>query len=127
MSTLVHEMCHLWQQEFGRPSRSGYHNEEWADKMAAVGLMPSRTGKPGGRRTGQQMTHYVIEGGPFQGALLAMPREYLLPWESGGTQAVRNQAKTKARYLCPNCGTRVWGKSGLSIACGICQVFFLPY
>ncbi|WP_368343389.1 SprT-like domain-containing protein, partial [Phocaeicola vulgatus] len=37
-STLVHEMCHLWQEDFGRPSRGGYHNSQWADKMIQVGL-----------------------------------------------------------------------------------------
>ena len=32
ISTLVHEMCHLWQHHFGKPGRSRYHNKEWADK-----------------------------------------------------------------------------------------------
>jgi hypothetical protein len=127
MSTLVHEMCHLWQQEFGRPSRTGYHNAEWAAKMEAVGLKPSHTGRPGGQRTGQQMTHYVIDGGPFQGAFASMPREYLLPWQSGGVRTARCYDKAKARYLCPDCGARVWGKPGLSISCGVCRVYFLPY
>src|SRR5262245_13930890 len=35
MSTLVHEMAHLWQEELGQPSRGGYHNTEWANKMEA--------------------------------------------------------------------------------------------
>jgi len=26
LSTLVHEMVHLWQHHFGKPSRSSYHN-----------------------------------------------------------------------------------------------------
>lgn len=65
LSTLVHEQVHQWQAYFGKPSRSGYHNAEWANKMEAVGLMPSNTGEPGGARHGQQMTHYIIEGGPF--------------------------------------------------------------
>ena len=56
MGTLVHEMVHLWQQEFGSPSRSTYHNVEWANRMEKVGLMPSNTGQPGGKRTGQRMT-----------------------------------------------------------------------
>ncbi len=30
LSTLVHEMVHSWQFRFGNPSRSGYHNSEWA-------------------------------------------------------------------------------------------------
>lgn len=63
--TLVHEMCHLWQYEQGKPSRSGYHNKEWADKMETIGLMPSDTGHVGGRRTGQKMSDYPKEGGEF--------------------------------------------------------------
>lgn len=31
--TIVHEMCHLWQFEYGKPSRAGYHNREWARKI----------------------------------------------------------------------------------------------
>lgn len=66
--TLVHEQCHIWQQEFGRPSRSGYHNREWADKMESIGLMPSATGEPGGKRTGQHMSDYALPGGRFLSA-----------------------------------------------------------
>ena len=78
MSTLVHEMVHLEQAHFGSPSRNGYHNKEWAGLMERVGLMPSDTGAPGGKRTGQRMTHYVdrgrsvrpgVRGARFQGAL----------------------------------------------------------
>jgi hypothetical protein len=65
LSTLVHEMVHLWQVHLGEPSRSRYHNAEWADKMEALGLMPTDTGKPGGKRTGQRVTHYIVKGGPF--------------------------------------------------------------
>lgn len=65
LSTLVHEMCHLWQQHFGKPGRRGYHNKEWADKMEAIGLMPSDTHKPGGKRTGEHMGDYILENGLF--------------------------------------------------------------
>ncbi len=43
-------------------------NEEWADKMEHIGLMPSSTGKPGGSRTGEKMADYAIEGGLFMQA-----------------------------------------------------------
>jgi len=76
--TLVHEQCHMWQQEYGRPSRSGYHNREWADKMESIGLMPSDTGEPGGKRTGQHMSDYALPGGLF----LRAARDFL---ERGGT------------------------------------------
>lgn len=65
MQTLVHEMCHLWQHHHGKPGRGKYHNKEWADKMESLGLMPSDTGKPGGKRTGDKMADYAIEGGKF--------------------------------------------------------------
>src|SRR5262249_36818397 len=38
VSTLVHEMVHQWQHRFGKPSRRGYHNREWARKMVEIGL-----------------------------------------------------------------------------------------
>jgi predicted SprT family Zn-dependent metalloprotease len=57
-ATLVHEMVHLWQQDHGHPSRAAYHNKEWAWKMEDLGLVPSDTGLPGGKKTGQQMSHY---------------------------------------------------------------------
>ena len=65
MQTLAHEMCHLWQHHFGQPGRGRYHNEEWAGKMEAIGLMPSSTGQPGGKRTGDHVADYAIQGGPF--------------------------------------------------------------
>jgi len=57
-------MCHLEQHHFGKPS-GAYHNKEWAKMMHAVGLMPSNTGKPGGKQTGQTVSHYIVTGGPF--------------------------------------------------------------
>lgn len=68
LSTLVHEQCHVWQFHFGQPSRSGYHNREWANIMQQRGLMPSDTGLPGGKRTGQRVTHYILAGGMFEAA-----------------------------------------------------------
>ncbi len=66
LSTLVHEMCHLQQHHFGKASRNGYHNAEWALMMEAAGLVPSDTGEPGGKKTGQRMTHYIEPGGVFR-------------------------------------------------------------
>lgn len=68
MQTLVHEMCHLWQHSFGKPGRMRYHNEEWASKMESIGVMPCSNGKPGGKRTGDVMADYALEGGLFLAA-----------------------------------------------------------
>ena len=65
VSTVLHEMVHLWQHHAGSMPSRGYHNREWGAKMRSVGLMPSNTGAVGGKQTGQQMTHYIIDGGPY--------------------------------------------------------------
>lgn len=82
IQTLVHEMCHLWQHEYGHPSRTTYHNQEWADKMESVGLIPSTTGAPGGARTGQRMQDYVQKGGKLEKAIAAMPADLWLPFDA---------------------------------------------
>lgn len=78
LSELVHTMCHLWQAHFGNPSRAGYHNGEWADKMKEVGLMASDTGLPNGKRVGQRMSHYIISNGPLRSLVSAFYRMNLL-------------------------------------------------
>lgn len=81
MQTLVHEMCHLWQFHFGKPGRGRYHNEQWADKMEAIGLMPSSTGEPGGARTGERMADYALEGGRFVTACAdLLTQSFCLTW-----------------------------------------------
>ena len=55
LSTLVHEMVHHWQFCYGSPS-GRYHNREWADRMESIGLIPSTTGEPGGKRTGSRVS-----------------------------------------------------------------------
>jgi len=121
LSTLVHEMAHLWQQHFGKPSRTSYHNKEWAAKMDTLGLTPSSTAAPGGKRTGQRVSHFIVDGGPFDKACT----EFLeagaagIVWCSMPTVSLGKSGK-RAKYTCPDCSTHVWGKSGLSITCNAC-------
>lgn len=65
LSTLVHEQCHQWRYRSGEPSRRGYHDRRWAEKMIEVGLVPSDTGAPGGKSVGEKMSHYINPDGPF--------------------------------------------------------------
>lgn len=81
LSTLAHEMAHAWQYHFGKPGRRGYHNLEWAAKMDELGLTPSATGKPGGKRVGERMSHYIVDGGAFDVAYAdLMTRAFRLSW-----------------------------------------------
>ena len=140
LSTLAHEMCHLEQREFGTPSRGGYHNREWAGFMDAIGLVASDTGAPGGKRTGQRMTHYIAPGGRFEavGSELVESGGFVLAWadiegflaagrdgrrgRTGPTVGVgRGSQRTggrRSKYTCPICEANVWGKAGLAIVCG---------
>jgi SprT-like family. len=66
ISTLVHEMVHQWQHHFGKPGRGTYHNKQWTAKMVELGLMPYAYDT--GKQTGQRVTHYIVDGGPFDRA-----------------------------------------------------------
>lgn len=125
MDTLVHEMTHQWQHDYGTPSRPAYHNREWADKMESLGLIPSNTGKPGGKRTGQRVSDYVDENGAFAKAFKDMPDSVALPWLSGCPDASKPppKNKNKVKYVC-ECGTSIWGKSGLFVMCCECEKEF---
>jgi predicted SprT family Zn-dependent metalloprotease len=82
LSTLVHEMSHLWQEHFGTAkSRKGYHNKEWGNQMEKIGLMPSNTALPGGKKVGEKMSHFIIAGGLFDVACSKLlTQEFTLSW-----------------------------------------------
>lgn len=123
MATLVHEMCHQWQQDHGEPPRGNYHDKEWGAKMEVIGLIPSNTGLPGGKKTGQQMHHYAEKGGAFAKALDKMPKDVKLPWLAAAIPEKEKKPtknKNKIKYICPDCEACIWGKSGLAVACVGC-------
>jgi hypothetical protein len=121
LSTLVHEMVHLWQFHFGKPSRAAYHNKEWASKMEDVGLMPSDTGKPDGKRTGQRVSHYIEQGGRYDRWVTDfLTPERLFTWAS--TPALKGSTKKSKSKIKYSCGPhQAWGKPGLSIYCRDCE------
>jgi hypothetical protein len=124
MATLVREMVHLWQERYGHSSSRGYYNREWAEKMEEIGLIPSATGLPGGRRTGKGIQHYFEPDGPFETAFRKMPPSYLWPFRPMAFES-GNRAKysEKTMYRCTVCETKVWGKGGLGLICECGRVF----
>ena len=81
LAVVVHEMVHVYAHQHGLQGRRGYHSSGWADKMEAVGLMPSTTGQPGGKRVGERVAHYIIPGGPFdQAADALIATGYTITW-----------------------------------------------
>ncbi|HYV29166.1 MAG TPA: SprT-like domain-containing protein [Candidatus Eisenbacteria bacterium] len=149
LSTLVHEMAHVWQQEYGRPGRGRYHNREWAVLMHSIGLMPSATGEPGGAATGDHVSHYILKDGLFLSACRTFLEKYRLIWESSGmqrgrqsgtqaglegtmqplengnatehTQGAIRKTQTRSKFTCPICGLNGWAKPDAQMDCHVCS------
>lgn len=160
MATIAHEMVHLWQHQHAMPGRGRYHDKEWGDKMESIGLMPSATGLPGGKKTGDKMADYPIKGGRFlevcarlltndfkiswydrftalrpsgtgaaaPGILIGLPSTAAaIAAESGvqlapaSTTSAGTNKSNRSKYQC-TCDLQVWGKPGLKVKCGECDL-----
>lgn len=124
LSTLVHEQAHLWQKHFGSkfPKRP-YHNKEWAGKMEEIGLMPSSTGMPDGKKTGRLVSHYIIAGGVFSRTCQALlDTGFRLSWQSLPIpRTAASESGKMYKYECPECEQKVRGKKGGHVLCGDCS------
>jgi hypothetical protein len=122
LSTLAHEMAHVWQQAYGNPSRRGYHNREWAAKMREIGLQPTSTGEPGGLETGQAVTHYIIPGGKYAVSFAKLAATgFQLHWQSiPASEQGRAKKSSKTKFTCHDCGQNAWAKPGALLICGEC-------
>src|SRR6266511_3153034 len=102
LSTLVHEMAHVWQVTHGRPPRKSYHDKQWAAKVS----------------------HYVIEGGLFSVSFARLKGAgFTLRWQSRADDRERQKkAASKTKYTCPNCGQNAWAKPYAVLICGVCHI-----
>jgi hypothetical protein len=121
LSTLAHEMTQLWQHHFGKSSRSGHHNREWAERMKSIGLCPSSTGQPGGKETGQRMSHFIMAGGAFErttAELLASG--FALTWAIPEGDKPGGKSGKRIKYTCPQCHVNAWAKPNTRLSCDDC-------
>jgi hypothetical protein len=125
LSTLAHEMTHLWQHHYGRRPRKSYHNKQWAAKMREIGLIPTDTGEIGGKETGQKVSHVIDADGKFAKAAAALLKDHpaiLYQDRSSGDDVVRKKkAASKTKYTCPGCGLHAWAKPAAPLVCGDCE------
>ena len=151
LSTLVHEMAHQHQWCFGKPSHDGYHNKAWARLMIDIGLIPTDTGKPGGKATGRRISHFIRTDGPFDRLCTELLQSgFVIPYVEAdlstknettpnndqeepknlaellrrkAAKLLKKKAASKSRYTCCGCEDprNVWGKPGLNIICGDCD------
>jgi predicted SprT family Zn-dependent metalloprotease len=139
LSTLAHEMVHLWQHHFGTPGRGRYHNREWADRMKAIGLQPTSTGKPDGEETGDSMDHLIVTDGAFDRTVKELlAGGFSITWiekppcsaksvagdsdasSKGGDTGTPTGTRSgkRAKYTCPSCGLNAWAKHRVQLLCG---------
>jgi len=131
--TLVHEMCHSWHCVYGKPGWWGYHNMEFAEIMEKRGLVCSHSGKPGGRKVGKKMRHYIEPYGLFANAFENLPDCCRIPFTPNVNYGNPAQSPnklpvpkpkidlSKTKYTCRGCGAAAWGKPTLHLICGQCN------
>lgn len=146
LSTLVHELCHVYESEYIHIARGGYHDKQWHDLMIGCGLQPRYQNAS---RTAVDET--IIEGGIFTDFVKYFIGKYgeayfnlatytpklddegnpapVTPPADDGRPRADNYGKpikvynrNKIKYTCCGCGAKVWGKPNLHIFCGDCIV-----
>jgi len=142
-STLVHEMSHMARHASDRlnrkggKGRGGYHDRVWADIMESVGLMPSSTGAPGGRRTGYAMSHYIVPGGRFDVACRELLESGLfIDWRAsrglsagdpnGGEEPEPQPRNTRTCFVCAGCDLKAWSRRTAKLSCNDCSEPLVP-
>jgi DNA gyrase inhibitor GyrI len=79
--------------------------------MKEIGLQPTTTGEPGGKETGQSVTHYILPGGRYAKAYAKLKATgFQLHWESAapeGKEGKQRKAKRASVALYLNPGNRV--------------------
>jgi hypothetical protein len=132
LATLAHEMVHLWQHHFGKPGRGRYHNLEWAEKMKAIGLQPTATGKEGGAEIGDVMNHMIVPDGLFDRTVKKMlAKGFVLCWTeqpeiaTGGDELDDEDAEDqpsksgkRVKYVCPHGDMAAWARHDAKLVCG---------
>ena len=88
-------------------------------------MIPSSTGQPGGKDTGQKVSHYIDEGGRFDKACtayLATAPAILYHDRAGDGEAAarKKKAASKTKYTCPVCDLNAWAKPDAHLICGDC-------
>lgn len=123
LSVLVHEMAHVWQFHCtDKYPRNGYHDKKWGAKMKEIGLYPSNTGAEGGKETGQQMDHYIIQNGKYEKSALAFLKNRKLEWNSALIAKAQSGKRNKTKFTCPDCEQNAWAKPDANLICGECEM-----
>lgn len=150
LSTICHELCHIYENAFIHIARGGYHDKQWEKLMTDCGLQPKYLNK-----SKTAVSHTIIEGGEFDEFVskfieengndffticeysrildLKVRKELGLsdkdeddgePKPDNADKPTKKYNRNKVKYTCESCGNKVWGKAGLNIECADCSTIF---
>lgn len=148
LSTICHELCHIYENAFIHIARGGYHDKHWANLMRDCGLEPKYI-----NRSKTAVSHEIIKDGVFdtfvsefveengadfftvceysqnldlkvRGELGLSDGESDEPKPDNADKPVKKYNRNKVKYVCDGCGVKVWGKAGLNLTCGDCNTSF---
>ncbi|MDR1409932.1 MAG: SprT-like domain-containing protein [Oscillospiraceae bacterium] len=138
ITTLMHEMCHLWniQQGVQDTSRKGtYHNAAFQDVAAARGLIVSRHQTYGYCITtpSEAFTELVTQNcreGCFKLERMKTYRDgtpkVTKPGADGREKTVTRMRQSYRKYVCQNCGLIARTTKDAQLICGDCQTAMQP-
>lgn len=147
VSTICHELCHVYEHAYIHIPRGGYHDKQWAELMRDCGLEPKYLNK-----SKTAVTHTINEGGEFASFVKEFTEKHgegffnIVSYSSeiqrktrkelgieydgeedgepradNADKPVKKYNRNKIKYICPECQAKVWGKAGLSIHCNECD------
>ena len=91
--------------------------------MIELGLMPTDTGWSGGKQTGDRVTHYIVENGPYDTIWKSLEAaDFKIDWQDRAVPDPAAVKKLKTRYICSSCGLRMSGKPDARIVCEDCSL-----
>lgn len=141
LGCMVHAMCLQWRFDFGpanakgvKPSR-GYHDKILAVAMAKIGLKLSDTGESGGKKTGYNLYHYIIEGSRFDlAARELLITEFAFRWQAiiqkpapdTDEDTPNTATKSRVKFTCEICDLNAWAKADAQLSCTLCAVPLSP-
>ena len=120
LSTLVHEMAHMYVHLIDNEGKAtGGHGVEWRKLMVDLGLDPIKVGI-----TWRQATHSINPDGLFISVYQDHQRKLeALPWKELANDVVRGRVRglDHTKFQCPSCGLIARAKASAELLCGNCS------
>jgi len=133
ITTLMHEMCHLWniQRKVQDCSRAGtYHNREFKEVAEARDLTVEKDARYGycATKPTPEFTELVkknCRAGCFKLERLKTYRDgtpkITKTGEDGKEKTITRSKQSSRKYICPNCDVIVRATKKVNIICGDCN------